>query len=219
MSLTQKLKTGAVFGAVALGAGNVEAFLYDDFSSGILDPNKWFESTQTMFHDEHFVNPSEGAYHTAHLNESDRETVLMFNNYTFNPGDILEYDMIYSGGSGNRIHIVDLDNDYRWLGQVGYWNGIEPGGNDFGLYRAKVEFDNSGANLFIRRPDNSQFFRRLNSTRQQHTFGFGTRTGHTGLVHMDYDNVYITPVPEPSTLAGLGLGALGLFALSRKRKK
>ena len=217
MSLIQKLKIACI-GAVALGVANANAFLYDDFSSGTLDPNKWFESTQTMFHDEHFVNPAEGAYHTAHLNESDRETVLMFNNYIFYPGDSLEYDMNYAGGNGNRIHIVDLDNDYRWLGQVGYWNGIEPGGNDPGLYHANVEFDNSGANLFITRPDNSEFFRRLNSSSQQHTFGFGTRTGHNGLAHMDYDNVYINPVPEPSTLVGLGIGAAGLYAPGRRRR-
>lgn len=175
--------------------------LYDNFNQEVLDVLKWVESTSSMFHDEHFVSKIETAYHTAQLNEADKETVLLFKDLQFSSGDKVKYDLNYSSGSGNRIHIIDLDNNYRWLGQLGYWNGIEPGGNDFGVYHILVEFDSLGANVTITRPDGTSLIRRLDSPNEQHTLGFGTRTGHNGLVHIDYDDVYINSVPGSSTQA------------------
>lgn len=178
--------------------------LYDDFSSNILDLNKWEEipgsDVNSLFVDEYFINSDEGVYHTAQLSGADRGISLRIKNKTFVLGDMVEYDVYYVSGSGNRISVVELDGDYKWLGQIGYWNG---GDDAFGLYHFKIEFDNQGANVIIIKPDETSLTKRLDSLGETHTFGFGTRTGHNGVVHMDYDNVVICSEQEEKPEPGL----------------
>lgn len=171
---------------------------YDDFSSGSLEEEKWEEiggsDVNSLFVDEHLVEDE--TYHTANLNQADKGVTLKLKGHTFLPGEVVEYDIEYIGGSGNRISIVDLDDNYRWLGQIGTWNDA---GDNFGTFHFKVEFDNQGADVIITKPDETTITKRLDSLGETHTFGFGTRTGHNGLVHMDYDNVIIcSDEPEPS---------------------
>ena len=48
-----------------------------------------------------------------------------------------------------------------------------------------------GADVNITKPDSTVVTKRFDSVASEHTFGFGTRTGHNGLVHIDYDNVIV----------------------------
>lgn len=168
---------------------------YDDFSAG-LNLNKWEEiggsDVNSLFVDEHYVSGEDNMpYHTSQNSSADRGVTLRVKNKTFVPEDIIEYDINYISGSDNRISVVELDGNYKWLGLIGFWNGIQVGGNNFGIYHFKTKFDSLGADVNITKPDNSVVTQRLDSATSEHTFGFGTRTGHDGLVHMDYDNVVI----------------------------
>ncbi|MFH1916846.1 MAG: NosD domain-containing protein [Nanoarchaeota archaeon] len=165
-------------------------YLYDDFSGDVLD-DRWRELDSGM--DEHYLDNVSENYHTAQLSPSDREIALELERYLFEPGDWAEFDLLYQSGDGNRICVVDIDESTRWFGLVGYWNEVEQGGNDFGLYHFNVSFTDYGADVYVTRPDNSTWFIQQypQSPGLNHTFGFATRTGHNGVVHMDYDNVQI----------------------------
>lgn len=168
--------------------------LYDDFSTGELDLTKWKEvpgsDLNELFLDEHYVD--HGQYHTAQYLLEDRGVSLELLKYTFLPGERVEFDLNYQGGSGNRISYVDIDESTKWFGLVGYWNGEQLGGNELGTYHFAVKFTEFGADVFITRPNGDflQIYQFPQTPGAQHTFGFGTRSGG-GTVHMDYDNVRI----------------------------
>ncbi|MBI4155060.1 hypothetical protein HY498_03175 [Candidatus Woesearchaeota archaeon] len=184
-----------------LGATEV----YDDFSSGGLDINKWNEipgsDINNLFIDEHYVDTINEVYHTIQLTPEDRAITLEIKNRTFASGDIIEYDVNYIDGSGNRISRINVDNIL--ISIFGFWNSVDDGGvgNDFGRYHIKITFTEEGANPEITLPNGIIKTTRgnLSSPSLEHTFGFQTRTGHNGIVHMDYDNVVIiTTEPEPN---------------------
>jgi len=174
---------------------------YDDFSSGVLDTSKWEETSVTI--DEHFVDVD--TYHTAQLVPADKQIILEVQN-TFFPGDIIEYDVDYISGSGNRIHRAVIDNLGYSL--FGFWNSVSDGGvgNDFGLYHVKITFTEEGLSNEITLPNGSIVHTRpdgnLPSSGLSHTFSLETRTGHNGIVHIDYDNVIVCleepELPEPT---------------------
>lgn len=169
---------------------------YDNFSNGSLDLNKWEEISPTI--SEHLVQ--NGVYHTAQITSSDRRVSLNVKNRQFSSGDIIEYDVNYISGNGNRISRAYLDNGNVHRTLVGYWNAIAGVGNDLGLYHIKVNFTNNGADIEITRPDESIGTLILVSPGTNHTYGFTTRTGGNGIVHMDYDNVVVCSEqedPEP----------------------
>lgn len=173
----------------------VSGYIYDDFSVNILDTKKWQEipgsDLNNLFVDEHFVDYSKNVYHTAQLNPADRGVTIQITNHTFVSGEVLEYDINYLSGSGNRISVIDLDSKTKHIGVIGYWNKIEPGGNDFGLYHVIVEFGNNEANITITKPDDSISKMRFGSIGNAHSIGIGTRTGHDGVVSINYDNFKI----------------------------
>ncbi len=178
------------------------SILYDDFSGGALNILKWEElpgsNVNAVFLDEHFVNPSEGAYHTAHFNPLDAGVRLNLIGYTFLPGDVLDYDVSYVSGSGNNIHAPDVNkNNGIQVALFGVWNNENfCAGNAFGKYHVKIRFTTQGTTTAITKPDGNtvscQHFDNLIAPAQQYIFAFITRTGDNGIVHMDYDNVYIT---------------------------
>ncbi len=186
---------------------NAECGVYDDFSSGTLDSNKWEEVIATDMGtgmvDEHYVE--NGVYHTAQVNIADRGTGLVVKNVVFRPGDTIEYDVNYIFGYGNRISTMILNgNAYRWA-FFGYWNGIA-GNNDYGTHHIKLTFLSEGVYGELTRPNGDKHTHLWDEyPAEEYTFGIVTRTGHNGTVHMDYDNVEICnpteEIPEfPSTI-------------------
>ncbi|MBI2628621.1 hypothetical protein HYW74_00885 [Candidatus Pacearchaeota archaeon] len=167
---------------------------YDNFSSESLNTNKWIEIDGGL--DEFGVNESEGVYHTAQFNQSDKRVTLQVNRI-FIPGDIIEYDVNYINGSGNRRHTINVDGISDSWSLFGFWNTISDGGvgNDFGLYHIKINFTEQGVSDKIILPNGTIVFTipdgKLPSPGSNHSFGLVTSTGHNGIVHMDYDNVVI----------------------------
>ena len=112
---------------------------YDDFSNG-LNLSKWEEipgsDVNSLFVDEHYVAMGEQdvPYHTAQNSPADKGATLRIKNKSLLSGNIAEYDVKYYAGSGNRISVVELDGNYKWVGQIGFWNGVQQGGNDFGSF-------------------------------------------------------------------------------------
>ncbi len=190
---------------------NAECGVYDDFSSGTLDSNKWYEVIATDVGagmlDEHYVE--DGVYHTAQVNIGDRGTGLVVKNVVFKPGDTIEYDVDYVCGYGNRISTMMLNGDAYSATLIGYLNGIHPeGSNEYGTHHVKLTFLGfDGVKVEINRPNGDyntwiQTYSKFGTyPAEEYTFGIVTRNGHNGLVHMDYDNVVIctddtTEIPE-----------------------
>ena len=193
--------------------GNVNAITlcktYDDFSSVSLNSSKWLEipgsDINSLFVDEHYVNSTEGRYHTTQLSESDRGVTLQIRNHNFSAGETLEYDVYYNSGSGNvlsRINVNSLWGDtglqtpacdgqgFATGGAVGYWNGVSCVGQDLkGKYHVKISFFNDSINVNFTNPNNAVIaYSPVFYSSQPFTVGVSTRTGHDGVTHMDYDN-------------------------------
>jgi len=203
--------------------GTANSYLYDDFSSGVLDANKWVEKLEASLHnlpvDQHFV--TDGVYHTAQLNEADRGIGLVFKDRPFLPGESVEYDVFYNSGSGNNEHNLWVNGNAFTTSIFGFWNSIaEAGvGNNLGKYHIKVDFSEQGVLANITRPDLTQATINFPYPSTNYEFGFVTRTGHNGTIHLDYDNVYVNEIPEPSSLALLGFGFAGCGLMGRRRKR
>lgn len=179
---------------------------YDDFSSNNLDATKWIETTMTI--DEHFIDGVEGAYHTAQLNPADREVTLR-SLRNFIAGETFEYDVNYQSGSGNvlsRIIVNSMTGDtglqtsecegqrFATGGAVGFWNGLSCVGESInGLYHIKVSFfDNHVDTIFTDPKGNVISYEPIFSpTLSPYIVEIQTRTGHNGIVHIDYDNFVI----------------------------
>jgi hypothetical protein len=166
--------------------------VYDDFSNGSLDLTKWEEVSPTI--DEHFVQNQ--VYHTAQLTASDKVILLKMKDKLFSVGDTLEYDVNYVNGEGNRQTRIQLNDDVRYS-LFGFWNTIEDAGvsNDLGNYHVKITFLENEVLNEITLPNGTITHTRpdghLPSSGIEHSFGIVTRTGHNGIVHMNYDNFII----------------------------
>ncbi len=177
--------------------------LYDDFSSGSLNLNKWSESTNfqvNLFTDEHFVNATEGAYHIKQNIQQDTETNLVPNRQ-FVAGDLFSYDLIYLGGSGNHFSQPLINGNYPptqiepclasgGCGPVGYWNGVPDLDAQIGVYHVTYEFSQSQVKMTTIRPDNLTIINTFTGNSAPFTLTINTHTGHNGLMHFDIDNVF-----------------------------
>jgi hypothetical protein len=186
--------------------------VYDDFSSEVLNVSKWEirpNNQNWPLTDEYFIE--NGVYHMAQLNTRPAATGLEIINRIFYPGDVVEYDVNYVSGSGNRVHTISLNGlSHQWA-LIGFWNTLADGGvgNDLGMWHVKITFIEDGVITEMTKPDGTRGtsiycptgFCYLNSPGLEHTLGIMTGLGHNGLVHMDYDNVIIctedTEEPEP----------------------
>ena len=174
-----------------------ECVLYDDFSEDELNITRWEEipgsDMNNLFVNEHYLDKRENEYHTAQLTQEDRGVTLKLLNKDFKSQDIIKFDLYYKSGEGNRISYIDIDGETKWWGLIGYWNEVQQGGNEFGKYKVEVKFRRNDIRIIVKNP-NGEIIKIQGfplPPGNKHTFGFGTRTGYNGLVHMDYDNVRI----------------------------
>ncbi len=169
--------------------------IYDDFSGTTLNPLLWMENASGGgIIDEHFLsNENGGVYHTAQITPADKGVTLTIINYTFVAPKTVEFDLNYISGSGNRCSYLEINGQTHNYCAVGYWNGVQVGGNEFGTYHFNIDFKQSIIDVSVMAPNGTYFniqpFPPFTSP--NYTFGFGTRTGNDGIVHMDYDNVEI----------------------------
>ncbi len=180
---------------------NVNAFLYDDFSSGTLDTNKW-EIRQDVegqpFMDEYGVLNETGNFIFHTKNNIVDKRVAIVPTYNFSAGESFDYDVDYISGSGNHGHILLVitteypNGDYIRAGILGF-NNVPDTVNIIGKYHIKLKINSNNLEIIRKWPDN---------TIQSHTLGLSNPDskyklyieswgGHNGLTHIDYDNFII----------------------------
>ncbi len=174
--------------------------LYDDFSSGVLDTNKWIEDNLfhgTPFTDEHWVNASE-EYHIQQNIQGDRETNLAPNRQ-FISGENFSYEVLYNGGSGNHFSQPLINGNYPptqveicsapgGCGPIGFWNGVPDLEAQIGIYNITYEFFSNQVKMTSTRPDGVVVINTFTGNSEPYTLTINTHTGNNGLMHFDYDN-------------------------------
>src|SRR3989344_4729996 len=182
--------------------------LYDDFSSGVLDSNKWVARN---FRSEGFIDLTEdgGVYHmaldTPLGGELGFSNSWLYFNRDFSPGDIIELDVNYVSGGGGRHHFR-VGGTLMVIGVLDN-NGVSIGFTENGLYHVKVEFLPEN-NLNIVYPE-LQYKVTFTDTYGQEHYSSGAVDGPdnfnlqaitditTATYHFDIDNVYIYDVDYP----------------------
>lgn len=184
---------GKIDGSVTVLDPIIEYVLYDDFSSDILDDSLWEEVIATNLGegmvDEHYI--LNGVYHTTQTTIGDRGTGLVFKDIIFEHGDSISYDINYISGEGNRISTMILNsNAYRWS-FLGYWNEVN-WDNNYGTHHIEIFFLNEGVYVILTHPGGTKDRHLYDEfPSETYTFGIVTRTGHNGLININYDNFYI----------------------------
>lgn len=221
--------------------------LYDDFSGSTLDLTKWQETAEsdsgTEFVSEH--STINGVYHTAQTTAENR-AVTLITKKTFSTGDTFEYDIVLGEGSGNRLSRVYFDGfeegksiNERYLdtrlarqgydhkgfatsGDIGNWNGDSEVGSVAGTYHVKVEFLSSGTKIMITNPAGASYPFEITLPLPAKV-GFSTKTGHDGIVGVDYDTVACTPAgecevssPAPSSDPVIGKSLMVVDAMGKE---
>jgi hypothetical protein len=225
MNLKQKIGAGMVLGALAFAAPDARADLYDDFSSGSLNPAKWEvrQDPEGQPHlDEYFVANESGnfVFHTQQNSLADRRTYLV-PTHTFSTGDTISWEVDVKsreGHYGNIILVVGEEwtglHPHRAIfGAVGYNNGPQPF-DELGITRPSITFYNDRVEMNTLSPSGQLVTHDipLQNPNGNYELYIGSFTGHNGRAHMDYDNFHL--VPEPSSLMLLAGSSLVAF---RKR--
>jgi len=170
---------------------------YDDFSSGILNNEKW-EIRQDVegqpFTDEYGItNESEDfVFHIQQNEIGDRRTYL-FPKQTFTTGDILEYDFNVLSKEGNSMQMDLLTgNQYIRVGIMGYNNGVQ-GYDELGKSHIKIIFQENNFHLERTSPSNITLIDNLALTNANGNYELyiGAFSGHNGKIHIDFDNFKI----------------------------
>lgn len=219
MNFGQGLAGLILTGAMFLGLGNkVNAELYDDFSSPTLNINKWEVRQDTQgqpLMDEGFV--TNGVFHTEQLTMGDRRIYLV-PKFQFKTGDVIEYDVDVISRQGTYANMVLLTGDqYIRIGMRGPAAGFD----ELGVAHMRLEFQPNNLIVTRTQPSGNVLIDNLslNNPNGLYELYIGSFTGSDGLAHMDYDNVDISTIPEPSTFGLVGAGSLALFALRKRKKK
>ena len=187
------------------GTNAPQTVLYDDFSSGSLNTNKWIESQwhSRPFTNEHLVNSSEGAYHIRQNIVGDAETNLQPKRI-FNSGDSFSYEIKYYNGSGNHASQPLINGNYppsqlevcnyqtAGCGVIGYWNALPDLGKIEGIYKINFNFSSNQVKMTTIRPDNVIVTNTFTGNSAPYNLTINTHTGHDGLMHFDIDNVYLS---------------------------
>ncbi|MDP2924822.1 MAG: hypothetical protein Q8N99_00460 [Nanoarchaeota archaeon] len=180
------------------GGGNSsqELILYDDFSSGTLNTQKW-EVRQDYegwpFTEEYGVE--NGVFHTKQNTLGNAGTFLV-PTHKFSAGETFEYDIIYNSGTGNRISMLLADRNR--MGIVGNMNSEFTGIPSTTPYHVKMVFGDGFIDQIISNPngiplqigDSPTSISRHDLTSYNELY-IGVRTGHNGVAHFDYDNFTI----------------------------
>ncbi len=150
---------GATGQAFSTSSKSQSCFLYDDFSSGNLNANKWSEHQDPEgqpFMGEHFVDTVLLNYHTQNIGTHDQRVVLNLISHTFLPGDKLTYKVNNVAGSGTRGAFIYVNG-----GPANRIGGLPPGCDlnvdldKVGTHRLELNFHTSGINVTLLAPDNS----------------------------------------------------------------
>lgn len=163
-----------------------ECGMYDDFSSGSLDLNKWNVKQDYQgqpFTLEYGLDNITERFHIGQDISEDRRTYLV-PQYNFNYGDILKWDMDYASGSGNRLgsYLLIQKNDgsfHRDIFGIGYWNQNYGG---FGEYKIKLKFLYPNLSIYV----NNTFHKNYTLNLPPNELYIGSAFGGTG--HFYYDN-------------------------------
>jgi len=175
--------------------------VYDDFSSGNLDTNRW-EIRQDVegqpFTDEYWVDSILKNFHTQQNNIGDRRVYLV-PKHTFTTGDIFEYDFNVISKEGNYMQMDLLTGDqYIRLGIMGYIGGVQ-GYDELGVSHIKIEFQENNLHLIRTSPSGLVLTDDLPLTNSNGNYELYIGSVFTNLAHMDFDNFELcTEVPEPS---------------------
>jgi len=185
--------------------GFVSAEVYDDFSGSTLNSTLWTESSDSTSGgdlDEYGLDTTNQNYHTTQTSAGDRGRLLLLTQ-EFEEGDVLQYDVFLQESSGNIISRLYMNENYLDLivgtdsggyatsGDIGYWNGESEVGHEVGTYDVTIIF-NDVIDIEIVNPSGTNWTYTISNVTPPYTFGVGTRTGHDGTGHIDYDNFEVT---------------------------
>ena len=166
--------------------------VYDDFSSGALNSEKW-EVRQDVegwpFTEEYWVDADLENYHTQQNTIGDRRVYLV-PKHTFTTGNILEYDFNIVSHEGNYMQMDLLTGDqYIRVGIMGYINGVQ-GYDELGVSHIKVEFQENNLHLERTTPSNVTLIDNLalSTSNRNYQFYIGSISGNNGRMHIDFDN-------------------------------
>ena len=181
--------------------------IYDDFSSGVLDIDKW-EIRQDVegqpFTEEYGIIEENGnfVFHTKQNTIGDRR-VYLYPKHTFTTGDILEYDFNVVSKEGNYMQMNLLTGDqYIRVGIMGYVNGVQ-GFDELGISHIKMEFQENNLHLERTSPSGIVLVDNLALTKNSGKYELyvGAGSGHNGKMHIDFDNFKLcTEQEEPNEL-------------------
>ena len=202
--------SGVVTKTISFAVNEDYCEVYDDFSSGVLNEEKWEEFSATDFPDEHFVENE--TYHVAQYFQRHRE-VQLIPKIEFYPGDEFEYNLIYNSGSGNQLSsIAPLGDDSSAIiencptpspgcGGIGHINGDTAIGTQKGNYLVRYQFFDNYIILNFTRPDNTRIQFKMSNVNAPYKMSIWNVAGHNGLVHFDFDNFKICKEQQEPTLS------------------
>ena len=174
--------------------------LYDDFSSGTLNPDKWeirqdvegqplMDEYEVKWEKAQKLSKSGFVFHTQQNTHVDRR-VYLFPRRQFTTGDSIEYDVDLISREGNYAQMVLLTGDqYIRIGM----RGNDAGFDELGVAHMKLIFQENNLRVERRTPSGELLIDNLNltNTNGNYELYIGSFSGHNGVVHMDYDNFFI----------------------------
>jgi hypothetical protein len=165
-----------------------DEFLYDDFSGSGLNNIKWQEIPGNGGYFS-IHNVQNGVYYTKQNYEEDKGVILKLINFEIKPGNIIEYDVNYISGSGNRLIELRVDDNVGAVTcGIGYWNGgTIP--NIFGAYHYKITYYDNYA--FVEKTGTAIHNCTITNISEPFVFSIGSRTGGNGLLEVSYDSFKI----------------------------
>ena len=175
---------------------------YDDFSSGVLDTNKWEIRQDTEgqpLMDEYGVleENEEFVFHTQQNTMEDRR-VYLFPKRNFTTGDSIEYDINLISSEGTYAQMVLLTGDQSI--RIGM-RGTAAGFDELGTAHMKLVFEENNLHIERETPSHNLLIDNLTltNTNGNYSLYIGSFSGSNGMVHMNYDNFILCSGQEESS--------------------
>lgn len=183
--------------------------IYDDFSSGNLDTDKWEIRRDVMgfsLTNEYWVDNNLENFHIQQSiiegQTPNQKHTYIFPKRKFTTGDILEYDVNLISKEGSYIQMVLLTgSQYIRVGIFGWWSNSIQGYNELGVSHIKIEFQENNFHLERTTPSNVTLIDNLalTDTNGEYELYVGGGIGDNGKVHMDFDNFKLcTELSQPT---------------------